>query len=61
MKKSPFGFNQSLIKYFNDNNFNIIKLTYLDIKSDIRDGAFDNFYQDVLKKFITTNYPTISK
>ena len=24
----------------------------LDIKSDIRDGAFDNFYQDTLKKFI---------
>lgn len=24
----------------------------LDVKSDIREGAFDNFYQDVLKKFI---------
>jgi maleate isomerase len=33
--------NQSLIKYFNDNNFNIIKLTYLDIKSDIDIGKVD--------------------
>ena len=35
-------FNDVLIKQYGD----------LDVKTDIREGAFDNFYQDTLKKFV---------
>ena len=43
--------NQFLIKYFNDNKFEIVKLSYFDIESDIDIGKVDkNYLYEILSK-----------